>query len=94
MSRSIRVGVFTPEYEPSRGRCPACGATQDDAGCRVVAAWRLGPGVGRDDAPPLSVEHRALRALLDRHPFAMDVDCCDPDLLAEQDAWDRAHQVK
>jgi hypothetical protein len=93
--RGVVVGVFTRDYEPTRGRCPACREPQDTTGCRVLAAWRLGPTLDREaEARSLSAEHRALQALLDHHPYVMDAACCDPGLLAEQDAWDRAHRVR
>lgn len=84
----LRVGVFMREYQPSGGRCPACRVVMDSSGCRVVNISVINAPAD-SQAPVLSAEHRELRALLIAHPYVIDVECCDPGLLAEQRAWER-----
>ena len=90
MIRGVRIGVFMRDLEPSRGRCPACGAVQDDSGCRVIRQAIISAAAGTDTVAP---EHRELRDLLLDHPFVADVECRDPEVLAKQRAWDAADRL-
>lgn len=69
----IRIAVFRATFQGSRGRCPACGATMDSSGCRVIGTAICAPTDG--PAPALGPELDELRALLAAHPLVMDVEC-------------------